>query len=265
MALQRARLIPRPARAAAWTPRSPMLKSRVVMEIADYRVILSAEFEKRKDRNPAYSWRASARDLGIQSSRLSEVMAGRYGLSLAGASQTGYPSLASDFLAKNSPSCRVWAEKDRIFACRQSRDPSCKPGPARLDWACLGESATACEALAGRALSKANCGAKHLECRPIEGSASYFDCEAISETCRLSVVDKGLGRKCPSGMEEKNGVVGLTLKALAGVPKVLLRSIKDRRIDVTDSVFYNSICVWKPSSAPTRAGSPKASPARGAP
>lgn len=46
-----------------------------------YRSILREELEARCERNPRYSLRAFARDLGITSSRLSEVLTGRYGLS----------------------------------------------------------------------------------------------------------------------------------------------------------------------------------------
>lgn len=47
----------------------------------DYRLILREELEMRCGKNPRYSLRAFARDLGITSSRLSEVLSGRYGLS----------------------------------------------------------------------------------------------------------------------------------------------------------------------------------------
>jgi uncharacterized protein (TIGR02147 family) len=47
----------------------------------NYRSLLREELEVRCERNPRYSLRAFARDLGITSSRLSEVLTGRYGLS----------------------------------------------------------------------------------------------------------------------------------------------------------------------------------------
>jgi uncharacterized protein (TIGR02147 family) len=47
----------------------------------NYRQILREELESRCEQNSRYSLRAFARDLGITSSRLSEVLGGRYGLS----------------------------------------------------------------------------------------------------------------------------------------------------------------------------------------
>lgn len=47
----------------------------------DYRLVLREELESRCGKNPRYSLRAFARDLGITSSRLSEVLSGRYGFS----------------------------------------------------------------------------------------------------------------------------------------------------------------------------------------
>lgn len=47
----------------------------------DYREILRSAYSQRASRNPSYSLRAFARDLGISSSRLSEVLSGRDGLS----------------------------------------------------------------------------------------------------------------------------------------------------------------------------------------
>lgn len=55
----------------------------------DYRDILREELETRCERNPRYSLRAFSRDLGISSSRLSEVLAGRYGLSREAAQSIG--------------------------------------------------------------------------------------------------------------------------------------------------------------------------------
>src|SRR5688572_865827 len=48
-----------------------------------YRAILREHFEARKRRNPAYSLRSFARDLGWSASRLSEAMNGKAGLSVA--------------------------------------------------------------------------------------------------------------------------------------------------------------------------------------
>ena len=55
------------------------------MQRLDYREWLKREFESRSRRNPRYSLRAFARDLGILPSRLSEVLKGHYGLSPAAA------------------------------------------------------------------------------------------------------------------------------------------------------------------------------------
>ncbi|WP_413290388.1 TIGR02147 family protein [Bdellovibrio sp. HCB337] len=47
----------------------------------DYRKYLKEAFEKRVARNPSYSQRAFARDLGLAISTLTELMKGKYGLS----------------------------------------------------------------------------------------------------------------------------------------------------------------------------------------
>lgn len=47
----------------------------------EYREILIAEFQKRKTKNPRYSMRAFARDIGLTSARLTEVLKKRQGLS----------------------------------------------------------------------------------------------------------------------------------------------------------------------------------------
>lgn len=47
----------------------------------DYRSLLRAEFKRRLTRNRKYSLRAFARDLGLSSSRLSEVLSSKQGLS----------------------------------------------------------------------------------------------------------------------------------------------------------------------------------------
>ncbi|KYG62318.1 hypothetical protein AZI87_17495 [Bdellovibrio bacteriovorus] len=49
----------------------------------DYRLYLSEAFETRRLRNPNYSMRAFARDLGLAVSTLIEVQKGKYGLSAA--------------------------------------------------------------------------------------------------------------------------------------------------------------------------------------
>ena len=47
----------------------------------NYRTILREELEARCERNPRYSLRSFARDLGVGPARLSDVLNGRYGLS----------------------------------------------------------------------------------------------------------------------------------------------------------------------------------------
>ncbi|MGZ3710379.1 MAG: hypothetical protein ACXVBE_01430 [Bdellovibrionota bacterium] len=46
----------------------------------DYREKIRQAMESRAARNPRYSMRSFAKDLGISPSRLSEVLKGRYGL-----------------------------------------------------------------------------------------------------------------------------------------------------------------------------------------
>lgn len=55
----------------------------------DYRKYLMGLFNERKDRNPRYSLRAFARDIGVASSRLSEILRGKVGLSAQRALQIG--------------------------------------------------------------------------------------------------------------------------------------------------------------------------------
>lgn len=56
-------------------------------QFLDYRQFLVDELQKRQTRNPAYSLRAFSRDLGIGSSRLSEIINAKVGLSEARALQ----------------------------------------------------------------------------------------------------------------------------------------------------------------------------------
>lgn len=51
------------------------------MDFYDYRTTLKKEFELRRGRNAFYSLRAFARDLGLSPARLSEVLAGKKGIS----------------------------------------------------------------------------------------------------------------------------------------------------------------------------------------
>lgn len=52
-----------------------------IFQHQDYREVLREAYEARNQRNSGYSHRAFARDLGLSSSRLSEILGGRYGLS----------------------------------------------------------------------------------------------------------------------------------------------------------------------------------------
>lgn len=56
---------------------------------SDYRKYLKEAFEKRVARNPSYSRRAFARDLGLAISTLTELMKGKYGLSAQRALDVG--------------------------------------------------------------------------------------------------------------------------------------------------------------------------------
>ncbi|MBI2606757.1 MAG: TIGR02147 family protein [Deltaproteobacteria bacterium] len=51
----------------------------------DYRQVLSRELEVRCQRNPRYSLRSFARDLGMAPAQLSDILRGRYGISRASA------------------------------------------------------------------------------------------------------------------------------------------------------------------------------------
>lgn len=55
----------------------------------DYREVLRLEFEHRKERNPSYSLRSYARDLGLSPSRLSEILRGKGDLSAQSLMEVG--------------------------------------------------------------------------------------------------------------------------------------------------------------------------------
>ncbi len=57
------------------------MKSTVSKNNFNYRTLLTEEFEKRTSRNSRYSLRSFARDIGISSSRLSEILNEKCGLS----------------------------------------------------------------------------------------------------------------------------------------------------------------------------------------
>ena len=56
--------------------------------VKTYRDMLSQELNRRRQRNPAYSMRSFARDLGLSASKLSEILRGHRGLSLRRAEKT---------------------------------------------------------------------------------------------------------------------------------------------------------------------------------
>lgn len=53
-----------------------------IKKIKDYKCFLSREYEGRVKKNPAYSMRAYARDIGVLPSRMSEIMSGKGGISV---------------------------------------------------------------------------------------------------------------------------------------------------------------------------------------
>ncbi len=59
----------------------PCLMSETVFYPDNYRRYFIESFENRSLRNPSYSMRAFARDLGLGTSTLSEILQGKYGLS----------------------------------------------------------------------------------------------------------------------------------------------------------------------------------------
>ncbi|MEO5666760.1 MAG: TIGR02147 family protein, partial [Bdellovibrionota bacterium] len=60
-----------------------------VFDYFSYRDYLQAGFAARLSKNPSYSLRAFARDLGLSPSQLSQVLSGAYGLSLVAAGRVG--------------------------------------------------------------------------------------------------------------------------------------------------------------------------------
>jgi uncharacterized protein (TIGR02147 family) len=90
-----------------------------------YRTILREELEARCERNPRYSLRAFARDLGVTSSRLSEVMGGRYGLSREAAHEIAKK------LSYNDEECRRFCDLVDAQHARAQKDR--RAAKARLD------------------------------------------------------------------------------------------------------------------------------------
>jgi hypothetical protein len=63
---------------------TPRVKE-TAQKTGSYRDLLKRELESRCGRNPRYSLRAFAKDLGLSAPRLSHVLNGRFGLSRAAA------------------------------------------------------------------------------------------------------------------------------------------------------------------------------------
>jgi transcriptional regulator with XRE-family HTH domain len=61
------------------------MSQSTIFSSPDYRDMLRAELASRQNRNPNYSLRSFARDLGLSAPRLSDVLRGRYGLSRSAA------------------------------------------------------------------------------------------------------------------------------------------------------------------------------------
>ncbi len=85
----------------------------------NYREILQAEYEERSTRNPAYSMRSFARDIGLSPSTLSEVVKGRYGLSRARAEDIGKRLGFSEWTCRNFADL-VEASHGRSTAAREA-------------------------------------------------------------------------------------------------------------------------------------------------
>lgn len=83
----------------------------------DYRKYLREAFEKRVARNPSYSQRAFARDLGLAISTLTELMKGKYGLSAARALDVGQR------LSLSEAQCRHFAD---LLTMKFARSDSAK-------------------------------------------------------------------------------------------------------------------------------------------
>lgn len=106
----------------------------MIYDKLDYREILRERLAGRQGRNPSYSLRAYARDLGISPSRLSEILSGDHALSAAKAEGVAaHLGLSTDEQAhfvdlvaiESSPSSSVKADaKKRVDARRSSAEAS---------------------------------------------------------------------------------------------------------------------------------------------
>lgn len=99
----------------------------------DCREFLLEEFEGRKARRPSYSLRAFARDIGVDASRLTAILNGKYGLSKAAAIAIG------ERLNFNHQKLRFFADlaesqHGRSRAARQ--EASLRVEKARFDFGC---------------------------------------------------------------------------------------------------------------------------------
>jgi uncharacterized protein (TIGR02147 family) len=86
----------------------------------DYRDVLRSILEERGRKNPRYSLRAFARDLGITPSRLSDVLKGRYGLSREAshkiAERLGFNSNETEFFCNLAESEHARSQTQRQLA-----------------------------------------------------------------------------------------------------------------------------------------------------
>ncbi len=86
----------------------------------DYRTILREVLEVRCQKNPRYSLRSFARDLGVAPARLSDVLRGRYGISreaaLEIANQLGFSAPESELFCNLVESEHARAKSKRIGA-----------------------------------------------------------------------------------------------------------------------------------------------------
>lgn len=104
------------------------------MEVKSYRAILRDHLEERCVKNPKYSLRAFARDLNLSSSRLSDVIRGRYGLSRESAEKIaiklGLNRNEQSYFCDLVESEHARAKRNRMAAI--TRLESCIPDHQRL-------------------------------------------------------------------------------------------------------------------------------------
>jgi uncharacterized protein (TIGR02147 family) len=104
-----------------------------LFERDSYRAILQDELARRRSRNPGYSQRAFARDLGLRSNRLSEILRGKQGISEACAQSI------TERLGYSDPNRRyfcslVRADHSRLKSERASARASARSQAHRSDY-----------------------------------------------------------------------------------------------------------------------------------